>query len=111
MRSDGEALYFFVQHWGSSGGPHKSWVASSLDHLLFAGMTFEEKRGAKAGEYRELMKPQSASSDLWQRFGINGFVDEEDAFRALDALKERRPDMRFRVVRRHITQTTEVVQR
>lgn len=107
MRIDGEALYFFVQHWGNpAGGTRREWVESSLDHLLFGGMTDEQKRGEKAARYRELMHPQSASSDLWQRFGIHGYVKADDAFAAMGALQERHPKMRFRVVRRYVIQTT-----
>jgi hypothetical protein len=109
MRSDGDVTFFFVQHFQERNG--RGWVASSLDHLLFTGMTFDERRGGRADRYRELMQPQMASSDLWQRYGINGYVNPDDAFAVLDALRERRPDMRFRVVKRRITQTTTAIER
>lgn len=109
MRSDGEVTYYFIQH--GADGRRGSWVSSSLDHLLFGDMTAEEKRGGQAARYRELTRPESASSDLWQRYGINGFVDPDDAFAVLTALQERKPDMRFRVAKRHIIQTTTAVVR
>lgn len=105
MRRDGTVMYFAVQHIDSSC----RWVESALDHLLFKDLTYDQKKGPVGDAYRILLDPQSASSDLWQRYGIHGFVEVDDARRMLQAISERNPDMTFRVVCRSITQATTVV--
>jgi hypothetical protein len=102
MRSDGSACFFFVQHRNS----HDEWVPSSLDHFLFNGMRFEEKRSELADRYRQIIRKQSASQDLWQKYGVYGFTEREDVAEALTALRERHPDQEFRAVRRVIDQKT-----
>jgi hypothetical protein len=110
MRNDGEVSYYFCQHRKE---PHSKisgeWAESALDHFLFDTLTYKEARGEVGNHYRELLHPQSASSDLWQKYGINGFVNFRDAVNMLDALRERNPDRQFRIVRREISQKTEVV--
>lgn len=104
MRTDGSVDYFFIQHEDSRG----NWAASALDHFLFENLPFSDKvAGAEKGErYRELLKPQSASSELWQTYGINGFSFESDAREVLAALRVESPGTKFRIVRREVTQRT-----
>lgn len=111
MRSDGEVTYFFVQHrWEGEG----EWTTSDLGGFLFDGLSSEQVRGALGDRYRALMKPQTASSDLWQRYGIHGFLDEDDGrevlreLRALPKGTNRKRRHEFRLARRTITQETAV---
>lgn len=105
MRRDGIASFFLIQHEDS----RNDWVESALDHFLFDGLTWEEKRGPLGDHYRKLILPQSANCDLWQKFGLHGYVVRADADAMLAALKERRPDKPFRIVHRTISQHTEVM--
>lgn len=110
MRIDGQVTYYKIQHWSSmSGRPEDAtWVGSNLEHMLFDKMPFEENCGprGKGARYRALLSPQSASSELWQRFGINGFVDVDDAMACLLAVASERPGTPFRIVRQTVTQET-----
>jgi hypothetical protein len=113
MRNDGEVSYYFCQHWQEWQEPNSTnsgeWVKSSLSDWLFDSLTYEEAKGEVGRRYSNLLRPQSASSDLWQKYGIHGFVNFRDAANMLDALRKRNPDHKFRIVRREIKQKTEVV--
>ena len=106
MRADGSAAFFFIQHKEKSSG---RWVASALDIFLFDKMSHADKIGEKGDRYSALMDPQSASSALWQKFGIHGFEKMADARACLDAVRIENPDREFRLVVRAIVQHTEVV--
>jgi hypothetical protein len=101
MRRDGAATFFLIQHQDSTD----RWTESALDHFLFDGLPWRDERGDR---YRELLHPQSASSDLWQKYSIHGFVELADAEAMLEAVRERHPERAFRIVRRTVTQHTEV---
>lgn len=106
MRSDGDVTYYKIQHSHTD----EAWVSSALDHFLFKDLSRDEARGRVGDRYRELLAPQSASSDLWQRYGIHGFVEKDDGLRVLRelrALPGEQPE--FRLVKRHIVQVTEAV--
>jgi hypothetical protein len=98
MRTDGTVDFFFIQHQDSRG----EWAASALDHFLFENLPFSDK----VERYRELLAPQSASSELWQTYGIHGFAFESDAREVLADLRVESPDTKFRIVRREVTQRT-----
>jgi hypothetical protein len=104
--SDGNAEYFCIQHqWKRDG----RWADSNLAGFLFEDLSYTEKRGEVGDRYRSLLAPQSASSDLWQKYGIHGFVNRTDAEAALDALNKKRLEHKFRIVKRTLTQRTEVM--
>lgn len=113
MRSDGAAIFYFVQHEqkavNGTDSRRTEWVESDLGHFLFSGLQYTEKQGVIGDAYRALMAPQEASSPLWQKFGIHGYTEKEDAFKVLEAVRERNPDRKFRVVKRTIMQQTEVM--
>lgn len=106
MRNDGGATFYLVQHQYPNNG---EWVQSALGHFLFDGLTYDESRGEPGETYRDLLSHEGASTDLWQRYGINGFERVEDASEACSAVRARHPDRLFRVVRRSITQHTQEV--
>lgn len=106
MRTDGAVTYFQIEHeedW------RDRWATSALEHLLFNNLTEKESRSHYGNRYRRLLSPQSASSEIWQKYGINGFIDLVDARKMIAALRARNPDMKFRIVKRTQTQFTEVV--
>lgn len=105
MRSDGTAAFYLIQH--KSGD---KWVETALNDVLFTNLTYDERRGEIGDRYREIIKPQQATSDLWQKFGIHGFAELEDARAALTACREHVPDYEFRSALRTITQKTEVIE-
>lgn len=111
MRQDGHAIYYTIEHFGHPGGNphHQGWVGTSLGHMMFDGLSFQEKRGEQAAKWRKLIERQGASTDLWQRYGISGYANLDDAKAMIDVLRERRPAERFRIVRRQVAQLTEVV--
>ena len=102
MRADGEVTYLFIEHKEAGG----RWVESALGYFLFNEMSYSDKQDEVATDYRRLMEPQNTSSDLWQKYGINGYLKLEDAEAMLAALRQRCPDRKFRVVRRTIIQRT-----
>jgi hypothetical protein len=104
MRSDGAVVFFLCQHWQTGNA---RWVETALSHVLFDKLTYQDSNGVVGDRYRELLHPQSASSDLWQKYGIQGYANREDAEEMLTALRNQRPEMTFRIVKRHIMQTTE----
>lgn len=106
MRSDGYAAFYRVQHQNS----RDEWTETALDEILFRGLSYEEAHGKLAERLIELLRPQDAGSDLWQKYGIHGFIEQADAEAVLTACRERRPTMKFRLVRRQIVQLTEVVE-
>jgi hypothetical protein len=110
MRVDGDVTYYAIEHHCGSWAKD-SWVPSALDHFLFANLTSDQKNGPIGNRYRSLLHPQSATSDLWQRYGINGFVDKDDGLRMLQELRALpwRDDYYFRLVKRTLTQETLVV--
>lgn len=101
MRCDGIATYYLIQHQEESG----RWVESALAHFLFSDLTYAQrcKRGDK---YRKMLAPQSASSDLWQKFGINGFEYKPDADTLLAEINNLHPKCAFRLVYRVSMQAT-----
>lgn len=105
MRRDGTAKFFFVQHKNSRG----DWDDSALAHFLFDGLPYNDAKGELGDHYRKLMHPQSASSGLWQKYGLHGYTERADADAMIAAIRERRPDREFRLVFRVIEQTTVVV--
>jgi hypothetical protein len=110
LRNDGEVTYYLCQHWQEPYGKVPGqWTESALEHFLFETLSYREAQGEVGDHYRELLDPQSASSDLWQKYGIHGFVVFRDAVNMLDALGERNPGRRFRIVRRTVSQKTEAV--
>lgn len=104
MLIDGTASFAVIEHMQENG----HWTTSALDHFLFADLTYDQKR-ERGDELRALLAPQSANSDLWQRFGIHGFPTPEDAEACLAAVIEQHPDREFRIVWRTITQETKVL--
>lgn len=111
MRADGEVTYFFIQHeTRPRNSKYTEWVESALDQFLFHDLSYSDRRGDLGDHYRALMDPQSASSDLWQKYGIHGYVNRADACAILKALNDKGLDRRFRIVRRTVIQKTEVVQ-
>jgi hypothetical protein len=105
MTADGVATYYKVQHVGQNG----DWVGTALDECLFRGLTWSVRSGPKGDFYRELLEPQSATSDLWQNHGIHGFAEKVDAAMVLRAVKRENPEMRLRLVCIRISQTTTAV--
>lgn len=99
---EGAFTFYRVQHKDSSGG----WCDSALDHFLFSELEYHEKRGARGDAYREVIRPQH---ECWQRTGVEGFLRFEDATLALDTVTNARGDHEFRLVRVHISKSTEVV--
>lgn len=87
----------------------KDWRDIDASYILFRNMTNSDKRGAKANRYRELLVPCSASSELWQQYGIHGFEVLDDAAAVLTALRVEDPDTRYRIVRRSSSRQTTVV--
>jgi hypothetical protein len=110
MRRDGSATYFKIEALLEVCPGRPEWSGIDLGNVLFADLSFEDKRGELGDRYREMLAPQQASSALWQRYGIHGFVEREDAEKVLRECRLRRPGTEFRLVRRTITQETEVVQ-
>lgn len=104
MRRDGGATFYLVQHQDALG----EWHQSALDHFLFDGLNYDTGR-ALGEEYRTLLRLAGPGTALWQRFGIVGYEHVADASAACSAVRQRHPDRLFRVVRRSITQHTEVV--
>lgn len=109
MRTDGEATYYVIQHvWNGVG---ERWTDTGEGAgFLFDNLTYEQRRGQLGDYYRSLIDPQSAGSALWQRFGINGFEDKDDALRLLRELRAL-PDCphTFRLVQRTMSRTQTVV--
>lgn len=104
MRCDGTAAYYLIQHQDE----RERWVESALAHFLFDGLTYAQ-RCNRGDKYRALLAPQSANSDLWQKFGINGFEVKEDADAALVEIKKLHPKRAFRIVYRVSMQATQEV--
>jgi hypothetical protein len=113
MRSDGAATFYLIQHEQKAvNGTHPTrteWVTSNLETFLFWDLPYGEVQGEVGNHYRELLRPQSANSDLWQKYGINGFVELADAEKAFFAVRNRNKDRRFRIIKRTIMQQTEVL--
>lgn len=105
MRSDGIVSFFFIEHEDSKG----QWTTSALDHFLFDELPFDDKRGEVGDRYRALLEPQTASSNLWQKFGIHGYKRLPDAIATMKAMSERHPGRKFRIAGRTISQITEVI--
>lgn len=86
MRYDGTWTVYIIQHWVISD---KVWCDSSLDHFGY---------------------PHGFSSSFpcWQQTGINGTFEELVAFSGLRWIREKWPKREFRVVRRTVSQQTEV---
>jgi hypothetical protein len=112
LRADGAATFYFIQHrWQNEA---RDWTTSNIESFLFQGLSYEEKRGEKGDHYRNLLDKQSASTDLWQKYGVHGFVELEDAIALFEALKAEAPEHqgkkhRFRIAKRTICQHTEVL--
>jgi hypothetical protein len=102
MFRDGSAFYYLIQHKESTG----RWVGSALPHMLFNELPYEDSQGDLGNHYRKLIAPQSASSKLWQKYGIHGYTKLADAQAMLAAVRERRPEQEFRIVYRISSQTT-----
>jgi hypothetical protein len=113
MHLDGIETYLFVQHFFDAEGARERWATTSLAHMLFDPLTYYEARGEIGNRYRALIEPQSASSPLWQRTGIHGYLANPDGYEAarqvLVALRERQPRHRFRLARRTVSQTTVIL--
>lgn len=109
MRADGTVTYFRVQAVLAVNPEEPRWSDVAVDALLFEGIGRDEARGELGRRYKALLEPQSASSDLWQCYGIHGFEHKEDVLALYEALRERRPDYDFRVVKRTQSQRTLVV--
>jgi hypothetical protein len=110
MRSDGTISFLVVQHFGSQHESiPKSWSDSALEHFLFGEMSWADKVGEKGDHYRRLLEPQNASTPLWQKYGVNGYVDRAAADAVLEALRHEHPNREFRLVRRAISQISKVV--
>jgi hypothetical protein len=110
MRQDGHAIFYVVQHYGHpGGGTRQDWVDTALGYMLFDGLSFSERRSARTIRWRKLIERQGASTDLWQRYGVDGYVEPSDATAMMVELQERRPDEKFRVVKRQIVQMTQVL--
>lgn len=110
MRHDGHAIYYIVQHYGHPcGGTRQDWVDTGLAHMLFDGLPSGERLSARTIRWRKLIERQGASTDLWQTYGIEGYVEPSYARAMLNELRERRPDEAFRIVRRQVVQMTEEV--
>lgn len=109
MRADGEVTFYVIQHvWNGVG---ENWAGTGDGAgFLFDGLSYEQSQGRLGDHYRSLIAPQSASSDLWQRYGINGFEEKDDALRLLRELRAL-PSCphRFRLVRRTMTRKQEVI--
>lgn len=101
MRCDGTAAYYLIQHQEES----ERWVESALDHFLFSNLTYTQ-RCNRGDKYRKMLAPQSANSDLWQKFGINGFEAIGDAETVLAEVKKLHPGRAFRLVYRVSMQAT-----
>lgn len=100
MRSDGTITFWFIQFKAIK--PEPEWLTADLGHFLF---TDPRPTGEEVERLRALIEPQSASSDLWQRYGIHGFEEKDDALAVLRELR-RRGQREFRLVRRTIEQVT-----
>lgn len=109
MRTDGDVTFYVIQHvWNGVG---EGWTETGDGAgFLFDGLSYEQRKGQLGDYYRALIKPHGALSDLWQRFGINGFEDKDDALRLLRELRAL-PNCphRFRLVRRRIAREQTVV--
>lgn len=126
-QKDGTATYYVVQHDHEDG----QWCDTDLSHVLFRSLASKREQGALADYYRRLLAAQSASSDLWQRFHVNGFEDLKTANAMLEAVREAhrferneaergigkpahppevRP-MRFRLVERTRSQSTRMAEK
>jgi hypothetical protein len=105
VRKDGELIYYRVQHKQTNG----SWVDSDLPYMLFSGLHPADRDGEVGDRYRTIIAEQSASTPLWQEYGVTGFVEPGHAWVALRAVREQRGDP-LRVVRIHESQRTEEVE-
>lgn len=110
MRVDGVATYYVVQHL-SGPGDRREWVDTALDHVLFRGLSFDQKRGRIGDRFRAIIRAQGPSTDLWQRYGIDGFEAREDADLALLTCRAKTDRLRFRLVCRTMTRSDLVVTR
>ena len=105
---DNQIEYFIIQHKNN----FDEWIPTNLANALFNNLSFADKvSGAqKSNRYRELLEPQSASSDLWQEHNINGYTDVKDAHKTLTVLRVEYPFIKFRIVRINlIISTTEIM--
>lgn len=100
--NDGDFIIYRVQHFEESH--RRCWVDSALDHMLFEGMSYEDKCGTKGDAYRSILHPQH---DCWQRTGLDGFLVRENAYRALEAVERERPTHRFRIACVRLSKATE----
>lgn len=86
MRNDGSFTFYEIQHQQKSDG---KWEFSSLDY-------FGHPEGF------------SASHECWQKTGVTATFDPLVAEDGLDWISKRNPKEKFRLVMRHVTQTTVV---
>lgn len=88
LRNDGKYTIFVIQHEQPEKGKESTWVYSNLD-------VFGYPEGF------------SASDDCWQKTGIHGTFDAEQAMEGLSELRKKNKDKhRFRLALVRITQIT-----
>lgn len=109
MREDGIVSYYLIQHRQEDSKGRITWVESDLGHLLFHKLSYNDRKGETGDFYRDLLKPQSATSVLWQRYGINGYEYLNEAEATKSNLYRENADMQFRIVRMLQVQDTYVV--
>jgi hypothetical protein len=105
MFQDGIATFYIIEHQQSNG----DWCGSELSHFLFDGLPYMDKMGELGNHYRKLLEPQSASSSLWQKFGLHGYTVRAEAAAMLAAVGARHPGRAFRLVQRTVSQESKVL--
>jgi hypothetical protein len=109
MRRDGTATYYIIEAVLEACPGRPEWSGINLGNVLFEGLSSDDKRGPVGERLRAMLAPQQASSDLWQRYGIHGFTEIEDAKKVLAECRMRRWRTPFRLVQRSVTRESEVV--
>jgi hypothetical protein len=101
MSHDGTFVFYVIQFRSDA---NVRWHDLDASTILFAGLSYAERRGPLGERYRSLLDPLN---ECWQRSGKRGYDRLPDARATLAALRERSStDYDYRIVRRVISQIT-----
>ena len=102
LRSDGDFTIYVIQHLSRPGGnPFReiTWVNSNLDYFV-TNVPSDE---------RNAIAPFMAVGECWQKTGIHGTFNQNEALNAVVALATNNPDYNFRVAELQLSMRTRSV--
>lgn len=100
--NDGTWIYYKIEFSDSLG----RWREADLGHFIFHHMSWMERKSIDADRIRKLIGKENY---YWQSSGIHGFEELADAIKAHEAVTDRCPDIRFRIVVITAFKRTEVI--